>query len=322
MAICNLGFVPYFSFDLNFIFKMSKLVIAAGTGFLGEVLIKYFKCKYDEIIILSRQKKPNQDNVSYVVWNGYSFGDWCEALKQCDVLINLTGKSVNCRYTEKNKKEILDSRLNANRVLGEALESIQHQPEVWINAASATIYEASFDRPNTEANGIIGDDFSMNVCKAWEQSFFEMKNAAKRMIAMRIAIVLGSNGGAYTELERITKMGLGGKSGSGKQMVSWVHVTDFARMVEWLIQNSDAEGIYNCSAPHPITNAELMTQLRKKLKVGIGIPSPAWLLEIGTFFLSTESELVLKSRFVLPERAIQEGFDFKFKTIDQALTNI
>jgi uncharacterized protein len=301
---------------------MSKLVIAAGTGFLGEVLVKHFKNKYDEIIILTRQKKPKQDNVSYIVWNVHSVGEWCKALQHCDVLINLTGKSVNCRYTEKNKKEILDSRLDANRVLGEALKLIQHQPDVWINSASSTIYDASFDQPNTESNGIIGNDFSMNVCKAWEQSFFEMKNAAKRMIAMRIAIVLGSNGGAYPELERITKTGLGGKSGSGKQMVSWVHETDFANMVEWLIQNNNADGVYNCSAPNPITNVELMTQLRKKLNVRIGIPSPAWLLEIGTFFLRTESELVLKSRFVLPERALNEGFSFKFKTIENALTNI
>jgi uncharacterized protein len=301
---------------------MSKLVIAAGTGFLGEVLIKHFKSKYDEITILTRQKKAKQGNIQYIIWDGKSLGEWTQALQGCHVLINMTGKSVNCRYTAKNKKEILDSRLNANRVLAEALASIKHQPDVWINAASATIYEAAYDKPNTEANGIIGDDFSMNVCKAWEQSFFEIKNAAKRMIAMRIAIVLGNEGGAYLELASITKMGLGGKTGNGKQIVSWAHAKDFARMVDWLIQNKKAAGIYNCSAPHPITNTELMKQLRKKLNVGIGIPTPAWLLEIGTFFLRTESELVLKSRFVLPERAINEGFEFQFKTIDQALTNI
>jgi uncharacterized protein len=301
---------------------MSKLVIAAGTGFLGEVLIQQFKSKYDDIIVLTRQKKAKEDKVQYIVWDGKSKGEWVQALQGCNVLINLSGKSVNCRYTKKNKKEILDSRLNANRVLGEALTSIQHQPDVWINAASATIYEASFDKPNTEANGRIGDDFSMNVCKAWEQSFFEMKNRAKRMIAMRIAIVLGKEGGAYPELARITKFGFGGKTGSGQQMVSWVHALDFARMVEWLILHKNAAGIYNCSAPNPITNAELMKQLRKKMNVSIGLPSPTWLLEMGTFFLRTESELVLKSRFVLPELAINEGFNFEFKTIEDALANI
>ncbi len=301
---------------------MSKLVIAAGTGFLGEVLMKHFQSQYDEIIILTRQSKISEANISYVVWDGKTIGDWCMALQGCDVLINLTGKSVNCRYTAKNKKEILDSRLNANRVLGEALKSIQHQPAVWINSASATIYDASFDRPNTECKGIIGDDFSMNVCKAWEQSFFEMKGAAQRMIAMRIAIVLGKNGGAFPELVSITKLGLGGTTGNGKQMVSWVHALDFARMVDWLIQNKTADGIYNCSAPNPITNVELMRQLRKKLGVSIGIPTPAWLLEIGTFFLRTESELVLKSRYVLPERALNEGFEFEFATLASAIENI
>ncbi len=317
-----MGFISHFSSNINSIFKMSKLVIAAGTGFLGELLLKHFKNKCDKIIVLTRQKKANQDNIQYVVWDGKSKGEWFQALQGCTVLINLTGKSVNCRYTDKNKKEILDSRLNANAILGEALKSINHKPDVWINAASATIYEASFDKPNTEATGIIGNDFSMNVCKAWEQSFFEMKNTSKRMIAMRIAIVLGKDGGAYPELVNITKKGLGGTTGNGQQMVSWVHALDFARMVEWLIQKPAAEGIYNCSAPNPITNAELMSALRKKLNISIGIPSPVWLLEIGTFFLRTESELVLKSRFVLPERALQEGFDFKFKNLDQALTNI
>jgi uncharacterized protein len=322
MAIRHLGFIPHFSFNINSIFKMNKLVIAAGTGFLGEVLLKYFKNKYDEIIVLTRQKKAKQDNVQYVIWDGESKGEWFQALQGCNVLINLTGKSVNCRYTDKNKKEILDSRLNANAILGEALKFNNHQPDVWINAASATIYEASFDQPNTEANGIIGNDFSMNVCKAWEQSFFEMKAAAKRMIAMRISIVLGKDGGAYPELVNITKKGLGGTTGNGQQMVSWVHALDFARMIKWFIQNPNAEGIYNCSAPNPITNKELMKQLRKKLNVGIGIPAPAWLLEIGTFFLSTESELVLKSRFVLPERALKEGFVFKYQNLGDALTNI
>jgi uncharacterized protein len=301
---------------------MSKLVIAGGKGFLGQVLIQYFKSKYDDIIVLTRQKKERQDNVQYVVWDGKSKGDWIDALKGCDVLINLTGKSVNCRYTEKNKKEILESRINANNILGLALKWIDHQPSVWINAASATIYAASFDRPNTENNGIIGDDFSMNVCKAWETSFFELKHSAKRMIAMRIAIVMGQEGGAYSELAKITKLGLGGKTGSGKQVVSWVHAIDFARMTEWLILSNNANGIYNCSAPHPITNAELMQQLRKKLNVNMAIPTPNFLLEIGTFFLRTESELVLKSRFVLPERATNEGFKFEYNTIEDALKNI
>ena len=301
---------------------MNKIVIAGGSGFLGQVLANYFQTKAKEIVILGRSPKPSMGNIRNVVWNGRVLGEWKNELNGCDVLINLTGKSVNCRYTERNKKEILDSRLNSNRALGEAIRQTENPPNIWLQAASSTIYRSSFDKANDEATGVIGDDFSMNVCKNWEKSFWDEECPGTKKIVLRMAIVLGNGGGAVPPIINFVKFGLGGQQGNGKQRVSWIHELDFARSVEWLIMHGKSNGIYNISSLEPVTNSDFMKQFRKHWNIPFGLPTPASLLEIGSALIGTETELLLKSRWVWPKNLIDDGFAFKFGNLDEALGDL
>lgn len=295
-----------------------KILIAGGTGFLGENLEKYFTDKGNQVYILTRQ--PERENEIY--WDVRTIGEWKSALEKTDVLINLTGKSVDCRYHEKNKQEIYTSRIDSTAILQEAVDQCLNPPGIWLNASSATIYVHSEKHLNTEENGIIGDDFSMNICKSWEKEFFKTNTREVRKIALRTSIVLGNNGGAFPKLRMITKLGLGGKQGRGNQMVSWIHINDFCKAVEWIIQHENISGAINVTAPAPLSNSVMMEKLRKKLKVPFGLNAPVWQLEIASIFLKTETELLLKSRNVYPENLLKSGFTFSYSTFDEALNNL
>ncbi|WES99651.1 TIGR01777 family oxidoreductase [Chryseobacterium arthrosphaerae] len=295
-----------------------KILIAGGTGFLGENLEKYFTDKGNQVYILTR--KPERKNEIY--WDARTIGEWKSALEKTDVLINLTGKSVDCRYHEKNKQEIYTSRIDSTTILQEAVDQCLNPPGIWLNASSATIYVHAEKHLNTEENGIIGDDFSMNICKSWEKEFFKTNNREVRKIALRTSIVLGNNGGAFPKLKMITKLGLGGKQGRGNQMVSWIHINDFCKAVEWIIQHENISGAINVTAPAPLSNSVMMEKLRKKLKAPFGLKAPVWQLEIASIFLKTETELLLKSRNVYPENLLKSGFAFSYSTFDEALHNL
>lgn len=292
-----------------------KIIIAAGTGFLGENLEQYFFNKNYEVKIITRNPKRKNE----VFWDAKTIGNWKKELENADVLINLAGKSVDCRYNDKNKKEIYDSRIDSTRVLQNAIDECQNPPKIWLNASSATIYIHSETNLNTEKNGIIGDNFSMNICKSWEEEFFKKKNQNVRKVALRTSIVLGKNGGAFPKFKTISKFGLGGKQGKGNQMMSWIHISDFCEAVNFIIENENFKGAINITAPEPLTNENMMKQLREKLKVPFGIPSPVWLLELASIFIKTETELMLKSRNVYPEILLKNGFGFKYKNFNQAL---
>ncbi|MBB6454618.1 hypothetical protein HNQ94_003107 [Salirhabdus euzebyi] len=292
---------------------MKKIVIAGGTGFIGE----YFKRKFIElgyeVKIISRQPL-------YVSWDDKS--GIIEALEGAELLVNLAGKSVNCRYNEKNKNEIMHSRTETTSILGESILACKNPPNVWMNSSTATIYRHAEDRPMTEADGEIGTGFSVDVAKNWEDSFFGFSLPNTRQIALRIAIVLGKEGGVMTPYKNLVRLGLGGKQGTGKQKFSWIHIEDLFQIVQFLKERNDLSGVFNCSAPYPVDNAELMKLLRAKLKVPVGLPSPKWMLELGAIFIKTETELVLKSRWVVPERLIHEGYNFSFETLHEALEDI
>lgn len=243
-------------------------------------------------------------------------------LEGSDVLINLAGKSVDCRYTEKNKKEIFDSRIDNTKVLQQAIDECNNKPKVWLNASSATIYVHSETYLNTEENGIIGDDFSMNICKSWEKEFFKTKNGNVRKVALRTSIVLGNNGGAFPKLKMITKFGLGGKQGRGNQNVSWIHIDDFCRAVEFIINHENISGEINATAPNPLSNDDFMRKLRKQMKIPLGLNAPVWQLEIASIFLNTETELLLKSRNVYPEKLMKSGFEFMHSTIEEVFEDL
>jgi len=295
-----------------------KIIIAAGTGFLGKNLEKYFADKGNEVYILTRNPKRKNE----IHWDAKTVGEWKNLLENSDVLINLTGKSVDCRYTEKNKKEILASRINSTKVLQEAIDSCFNKPKVWLNSSSATIYTHSETHLNTEDNGIIGDDFSMNICKSWEKEFFKSKTENVRKVALRTSIVLGNNGGAFPKLKMLTKSGLGGKQGRGNQNVSWIHIDDFCKAIQHIIDNENMSGVINVTAPNPLSNEEFMMKLRKEMKVPFGLNAPVWQLEIASIFMGTETELLLKSRNVYPQKLIKSGFEFTYSNIESAFNDL
>ncbi|MEN5307074.1 TIGR01777 family oxidoreductase [Chryseobacterium cucumeris] len=295
-----------------------KIIIAGGSGFLGENLEKYFTEKGNHVYILTRN--PQRKNEIY--WDAQTLSEWKTSLESADVLVNLTGKSVDCRYHEKNKQEIYSSRINSTGILQKAVDECSEKPKIWLNASSATIYVHSEKHLNTEENGIVGDDFSMNICKSWENEFFAVKNEEIRKVALRTSIVLGNTGGAFPKLKMITKLGLGGKQGGGNQMVSWIHVDDFCRAVDCIIQNENLSGTVNITAPNPLSNQSMMRKLRNKIRIPFGLNAPVWQLEIASIFLNTETELLLKSRNVYPEKLIKNGFKFSYSTFDEAILNL
>ncbi|WP_431243126.1 TIGR01777 family oxidoreductase [Flavobacterium sp. P21] len=300
---------------------MSKLIIASGTGFLGQVLINHFKNKFEEIVILTREKSQTIDGIKYVNWNAKTFSGWEMELENATVLINLAGKSVDCRYTKKNKKEILWSRIDSTKILNKAVLNCKNPPKHWLNSSTATIYRFSLDKQMDEVDGEIGNDFSINVALSWEKAFFKTETPNTLKTALRTSIVLGKNGGAFIPLKTLAKIGFGGKQGKGNQFVSWIHEDDFADAVDFIIEK-EMSGIINIVSPTPIRNVDFMEKLRKAVGFPFGIPLNTFFLEIGSFFIRTETELVLKSRNVIPKRLLENGFEFKFGDIDEAFKNL
>jgi uncharacterized protein (TIGR01777 family) len=297
---------------------MKKIIIPGGSGFLGMEIAQYFRDKGFLVVILSRGKRQNRGNIQFQEWDGKNQGDWAAAFEGAEAIINLAGRSVDCRYNQKNKDLILHSRLDATKAVGEAIRQCENPPKVWINAGSATIYQHSLEKGNDEQNGIIGDGFSVGVCKAWEKIFHDEATPDTRKLFLRISIVLGKNGGAFVPIRQLVKFGLGGKQGNGQQMISWVHIKDFVRSIEWLIENKNKEGIYNIVSPKAERNTIFMQKLRKQLGMPFGIPMPSFLLKFGAILIRTETELILKSRYVLPQRLEDEGFEFLYPNLDVA----
>jgi uncharacterized protein len=311
-----------------------KIIIAGGSGFIGEEMIRYFG-KENKIVILTRQlpKSSNNrnqytsltttelSNTIFIQWDGKTIGPWHKELEAADIIVNMAGKSVNCRYTAKNKKEIVESRINATKVIGEAINKLVQPPKLWINASSATIYRHAEDKPQDELTGEIKDDFSVRVCKQWEETLYEQRTPFTRKVALRMAITLGS-GGVMIPYFNLLKFGLGGKQGNGKQMYSWVHIEDTCRMIEYFYEHDELEGTFNCSSPNPVSNEQFMKTLRKATKTTIGLPAFEWMLKFGALIIGTETELVLKSRWVVPTKMLQAGFVFKYPHLKSALEQV
>jgi len=309
-----------------------KIILAGGTGFIGQALATFWG-DANEIIILTREiGEPNNSyrtktnlattkNIKYVKWNAKDQGHWRKEIDAADLVINLCGKSVNCRYTKKNKQEIFDSRTQSTNALGEAIRNATHPPKLWVNAASATIYRHALDKPQDEDNGEIGTGFSVEVCKLWEKTFFDNRTPFTRKISLRMAIVLGA-GGVLVPFLNLVKFGLGGKQGSGKQMFSWIHIQDVINMMEWLYQQPDMEGVYNCSIPNPISNQELMHILQKATNQSFALPTPTWMLKLGSLVIGTETELLLKSRWVIPTKILEAGYRFEYPILKDAIQQI
>lgn len=291
----------------------SKIVLAGGTGFIGRYLEQEFRKQGYEVILISRSSE-------HIQWHDTE--RMKAALNDAEILINLAGKSVDCRYNAKNRAEIFRSRTETTRTLGECVQACSHPPKLWLNSSTATIYRHAEDRPMTEQAGEIGSGFSVDVATEWEKAFFSFKLSQTRQVALRIAIVLGKNGGVMTPYRNLVRFGLGGPQGPGNQRFSWIHVEDLYRIILFLRDHEEISGVINCAAPNPVLNRELMQLLRKTMSRKLGLPAPRWLLEIGARLIQTETELIMKSRWVIPERLEQAGYAFKYGKLDQALNHI
>ena len=249
-------------------------------------------------------------------------GEWSKQLNGAHAVINLAGKSVDCRYHEENKRLILSSRLDSTRVLGEAIHQCEEKPTLWMNSASATIYAHSLEKANSESQHVIGSGFSVEVCQQWEKAFFDFTYDGVRQIALRTTIVLGEDGGAFPVMKEMVRFFLGGTQGKGNQMISWIHIDDFCRAVEHVLECEQIEGVINIGSPNPVRNVDFMRKLRPACKRPFGLPAPKWLLELGARVIKTETELILKSRFIQPEKLVHTGFEFTYPTLDSALKNL
>ena len=296
-----------------------QVVIAGGSGFLGQNLRRYFEAQGREVRVLTRSPSRESD----IQWDARSIGQWASALNEADVLINLTGRSVDCRYNAKNKAEILASRLDSTRVLHEAVVACDVPPRIWLNSSTSTIYnDTRGEEPaNQETTDNIGDDFSMGVAKQWEEEFFRHDLPGTIQTALRIAIVMGSEGGAFPVMSKLARYGLCSPQGAGDQWISWIHIEDFCRAVSFLM-DSPLPGVVNICSPNPIQNRNFNGLLKQKLKPLIVLPQPGWLLKIGAVFLRTQTELILKSRKVSPSRLVAEGFNFSFADADSMISDL
>jgi uncharacterized protein len=297
-----------------------KIVIPGGSGHVGTVLARAFHREGHEVVVLSRRPKRRPWRV--VPWDGVTLADWRYELDGSDVVINLAGRSVNCRYTAIHRREILQSRLLSTRVVGDAIARAADQPRVWLQASTATIYAHRYDAANDEYSGILGGEelnapgtwrFSIDVARTWERAFDEAITGRTRKVLLRSAITMSPDaGGAFATLLGLARYGLGGRAGDGRQYVSWIHDEDFIAAVRWLIDRDACEGVVNLASPNPVPNAEFMRVLRAACGIRFGLPANKWMLEIGAIFMRTETELILKSRRVIPARLIANGFTFKF----------
>ena len=308
-----------------------KIVIPGGSGHIGRILSRAFREQDHEVVVLSRNPAKNRANCRFVAWDGVTLGPWVSELEGADVVINLAGQSVNCRYTARNRKIITESRINSTRIIGEAISRVSQPPRVWLQASTATIYAHRFDAANDEATGIMGGSepgapetwqFSIDVATAWEKSFEAGQVMKTHKVLLRSAVVMSpQRGGAFNALLALVRYGLGGRMGDGRQYISWIHEVDFVRAISWLLENP-LTGPVNLAAPEPLPNAEFMRILRKAWDIRFGLPAAEWMLEIGAFFLRTETELLLKSRRVVPARLLAAGFDFTFPNWSEAATDL
>jgi len=303
--------------------QLKRLVIAGGNGYLGSCLAAYFQSRAQEIIILTRHPKAAQDNIQYIAWDAEHLGDWQKYFCGADAVLNLTGRSVNCRYTPENKREIIDSRVQSTKVVGEAIAACDNPPPVWLNASSATIYPPSFDENRTEESHLDYNGFSEEVCQMWEETLDKAIVPETRKVALRTTFVLGPPPCAsFAAFKNLVKKGVGGSMAGGKHFVSWLHEEDFCRAVEWIIDHPELQGPVNMTAPNPLTNAEFMREIRHAYNMPVGLPSFRWMLEIGAFVMGTETELILKSRKVVPKKLLDSGFTFQYPTWREALISI
>jgi uncharacterized protein (TIGR01777 family) len=297
-----------------------KILIPGGTGQIGQMLARHFHARGDAVTVLSRTPQTMPWRV--MGWDTADSGPWVEELATSDVVINLAGRSVNCRYTPANRRSIYESRIRTTERLNSVIAGLSNPPRLWLNASTATIYRHALDRPMDEGTGELGGgepsapdawNFSIKVARDWEDAFFATATPGTRKVAMRSAITFSpDHGGTFEVLLNLVRRGLGGTMGGGSQFVSWIHDADFLRAVDWLIAREDFAGVVNVASPNPLPNRDFMRAFREAWGAPFGLPASTWMIEAGSLLMRTESELVLKSRRVVPGRLLESGFEFQY----------
>lgn len=295
-----------------------RLVICGGTGQVGALLRRRAAARGDDVVILSRTPRSGE-----TAWDGRTLGPWASAIDGADVVINLAGRSVNCRYTNENLRAMMDSRVDSTRVLGEAIARAKTPPSTWLQMSTATIYAHRFDAPNDEVDGILGGSepgvpgywgFSVEIAKAWERAQLDAPTPHTRKVQLRTAMVMSPDrGGIFDVMASMARWGLGGSVGGGAQYVSWIHEEDFCAALDFLVEHRELEGPVNLAAPNPLPYRDFMKALRDAVRAPFGLPATRWMAEIGAFFLRTDTELLLKSRRVVPRRLREAGFGFVYE---------
>ena len=300
---------------------MNKIVIAGGAGSLIKVLVQYFLAEGAEVVVLSRSIRQTKNNLRFVEWDGLSLGAWVAEMENADVVINLAGKTINCRHTKDNKKEIISSRINATTIIGKAIQECKYPPKLWINASSAAIY-INTGEAYADENTSHTDDFTANVSKQWESAFYEVQTPHTRKIALRIGVVLTAKGGMLEPLFKLAKYWLVGTAGSGKQYISWIHENDFVKLIRFFMTNENISGSINMCTPNSVTNKQFMAAIRKACSVPVNLPAPAFFVKVAAFFMGTEPELILGGRKVISNVIKATNFSFQFPTVEEAIQDI
>jgi uncharacterized protein len=306
-----------------------KIIIAGGTGHLGEKLVEHWQQKGHDVVVITRGGKSRARTVQ---WDGVNDGDWVKELEGAHVVVNLAGRSVNCRYTRENLELMMNSRVNSTRAIGRAIAQAKSPPGVWLQMSTATIYAHTFQKANDEHTGIIGGNephvpgywkYSIDIAFEWERAQQEALTPKTRKVALRTSMVMGKNPqSVFGVLASMTRWGLGGTIAGGHQWVSWIHEDDFVRALDFLIENSNMSGAVNVCAPHPMSQKDFMSILRKTLGIWMGLPATAWMVKVGAVFMRTDAELLLKSRKVIPSRLLESGFEFNFPKWQQACESL
>ena len=309
-----------------------RILILGGSGQIGRILCRDMVARGWNVTILSRSGKDGSSGVEVIRWDGETLGSWCDAVDRSDVVINLCGRTVNCRYNESNRRSIVDSRVRSTEAIVKAIAGSVTPPALLLQSSTATIYSHRFDAANDDIDGNMGGDednvpdtwrFSIEVAKRWEAAATSIPLPSTRVVLMRSAMTMSPDpGGVFDVLLRLVRLGLGGTNGDGRQFVSWIHDEDFVASVHWLIDHPDLDGPINLCSPNPVENREFMRTLRGAWGARLGLPASRWMLEIGAFFLRTETELILKSRRVIPRRLQESGFEFQFPQWSDAAADL
>lgn len=307
-----------------------KIVIPGGSGQVGTILARAFHADGHEVLVLSRN--PGEAPWRMGRWDAETMGEWASELDGADAVINLAGRNVNCRYDSANRQAIKRSRVESTRAVGEAIARATQPPRAWLQASTATIYAHRYDAPNDEETGIIGGGepdapekwrFSIDVARSWEAAVDEAETPGTRRVKLRSAMIMSPDrGGVFDTLLGLVRRGLGGRAGDGRQYVSWVHHEDFVRALYWILDHEDLDGPVNIASPQPLPNADFMRELRAAWGIPLGLPAPSWLLELGALILRTETELILKSRRVVPGKLLRSGLSFEFATWPEAARDL